>query len=298
MMKILFIIGILAVLGVLGLVWLYRAGSSTRKEVIGEITNGKDRLTLHAVYTSHWGNSYSARTLSFNEHLVDFRGSLLHRENEGNKHFPLDARNLRVEVLDSAHAPALKQAERMQEQVTYLAGHVPYDLLKKNYPDLEEGTPWTVWVKPDDFSAAEYQRMATMLRQQGPSLREQQQQFERDTARNPYQWLRYPGLIIWRMVYHDYGLLKNQVFERKNDHVEEKVVIAPHGDAEFRHTSERYKFGYGCGLGRLSETADTLLISPLWQGNDVTFPITEFAQFKNAEGKALTEVYRLRLLEE
>jgi hypothetical protein len=294
-MKILLIIGAIILLLILGLVWLYRAGTTTTEEVIAEVADGPDRLTLKAVHTTSWGNSYSARVLLFNGELVDFRGALLGRQDEGNKVFPLDARALRVDILDPAHAETLRQVEILRKKVAYLEGNAPYDLLKQHYPDLENGSPWTLWANPKDFSETQYTRLVALLRQHAAALRQQQLAFENDAVKNPHQWLKYPGLIIWRTVYHDYTSLENAVFERKNGKTAKKVTIAPHGDAAYYQKSERYEFGYGCGLGQLNETADTLFISKNWETSDVTFPISEFAQFKDAKGRSVSECYKIVL---
>jgi len=71
-MKIVILIGAGVVLLILGLIWLSRLGTNTTEQIIAEISDGPDRLTLKSVYTSDWGNSYSARTLLFNGKLVDF----------------------------------------------------------------------------------------------------------------------------------------------------------------------------------------------------------------------------------
>jgi hypothetical protein len=292
-MKIIILIGAGVVLLALGLFWLSRLGTNTTEQVIAEISDGPDRLTLKAVYSSSWGNSYAARVLFFNDELVDFRGSLLQRPNEGTKFFPIDAIKLRVDILDSSNAEMLKKWESSYKLSTYLEGSVPYDLLKKHYPDLENGSTWTIWVNPKDFSEKEYQRIVAMLRPHAKSLFTQHMQFERNDTNHPNNWLKYPGLLIWRTVYHDYASLKSVVFERKNGKTEETVTITPYGAVEYRQKSERYKFGYGCGLGRLNENADTLFIDKMWETNDVNFPVGEFAQFKDAQGRALTAVYEV-----
>jgi hypothetical protein len=292
-MKILLLIGIIVLLGILGLVWLYRAGTTTTEKIIGEVTDGKDRLMLKSIHTTSWGNSYNARTLLLNGKLVDFRGSLMHHEGEGRKIFPLDARSLRVDILDASNADDLRQVELLRKQVAYLVGHTPYELLVQRNPSLAEGDPWTLWVSPKDFSEAEYQRIIALLRTHGQQLREAQSRFEQDTTLNPHRWLRYPPLLIWRMVYHDYGSLKNVVFERKTNDSEEKITVAPHGTADFHHKSERYQSGFGCTLGQLSESADTLFLSNTWPHADVPVPMEAFAEFKDAQGRRLSEVYRI-----
>ncbi len=292
-MKILIFIGAVLILLILGLAWLMSLGTSTHRQVIAEIADGPDRLTLNAVHTTDWGNAYTARTLLFNDKLVDFRGSLFQQGNEANKYFPLDTQALRVDVLDSTRAEILHQAERLFQNSTFLEGRAPYDLLKQHYPNLENGSPWTIWVKPKDFSEAEYQRLIALLRQHATALREQQQRFENDTIRTSNQWLKFPPFIIWRTVYHDYSSLKSEIFERKNGKTEEKVTITPHGAVEYHQKSERYEFGYGCGLGQLNENADTLFVSKMWETGNVSFPINEFTQFKDAKGRTLTEVYKV-----
>ncbi len=231
-MKIVVLIVAGVLLLVLGLFWLSCLGTNTTEQVVAEISDGPDRLTLKAVYSSNWGNSYAARVLFFNDELVDFRGSLL-----------------RVDILDSTNAEMLKKWESAYKPTTYLECGVPYDLLKKHYPDLEHGSPWTIWVNPKDFSEKQYQRIVAMLRQHAKSLFNQQVQFDRNDANHPNNWLKYPDLLIWRTVYHDYASLKSLVFERKNGKTEETVTIAPYGTVEYRQKSERHEFGYGCVLG-------------------------------------------------
>ncbi len=300
-MKTLIIIGVVLALVVLGLMLLVRLGTSTTEQVIAEISDGPDRLTLKVVHTSDWGNSYSARVLLFNDKLVDFRGRLRQRPNEGAKMFPLDARALRIDILDSANAETLRKMESFHKQATFFEGSIPYDMLKQHYPDLkEDGHPWTIWVNPKDFSESQYQRIVGLLRRHAASLLfMQQQEFENNKDSHLYNWLQYSGLIIWRTVFHDYASLKNVVFERKSAKTEETVTVTPYGAVEYRQKSERYKYGYGCSLGQLNEHADTLLIDKMWETNDdVGFPVGEFTQFKNAQRRALTEIYKVVIANE
>ncbi len=297
-MKIVILIGAGVVLLILGLIWLSRLGTNTTEQIIAEISDGPDRLTLKSVYTSDWGNSYSARTLLFNGKLVDFRGSLLRRPNESSKIFPLDAGALRIDVLDLVNAETLRKMELLHKQASFFEGTIPYDLLKRHYPDLEDGSPWTVWVNPKDFTETQYQRIVDLLRRHAPALYARQQQYERNTVNHPNKWRQHPGLIIWRTVYHDYASLKSTVFERKNGKTEETVTVTPHGAVEYRQKSERYEFGYGCGLGHLNENGDTLFVSKTWETGDVSFPLGEFDQFKDAQGRALTAVYKVVMSDE
>ncbi len=122
----------------------------------------------------------------------------------------------------------LKKWESSYKLSTYLEGSVPYDLLKKHYPDLENGSIWTIWVNPKDFSEKEYQRIVAMLRQDAKSPFTQHVRFERNDTNHPNNWLKYPGLLIWRTVYHDYASLKNVVFERKSAKTEETVTVTPY----------------------------------------------------------------------
>ncbi len=297
-MKTLIIVGVVLALIVLGLMLLSRLGTNTTEQIIAEISDGPDRLTLKAVYTSDWGNSYSVRVLLFNDKLVDFRGRLRQRPNEGAKMFPLDACALRIDILDSANAETLRKMESFHKQATFFEGSIPYDMLKKHYPDLENGSIWTIWVNPKDFSEKEYQRIVAMLRQDAKSLFTQHVRFERNDTNHPNNWLKYPGLLIWRTVYHDYNSLKNEIFERKNGKTEETVTVTPYGAVEYRQKSDRYEFGYGYGLGHLNEHADTLFINKMWETSDVSFPISEFDQFKDAQGRALTAVYKVAISNE
>jgi hypothetical protein len=294
-MKLLIVIGVVILLIVLGIAWLYRNGTTTTDQVIATVSSGADRLVMRAIHTSHWGNSYAGRAIFFNEKLVDFRGSLLQKANESGKIFPLKSEGLRVDTLNETETHALTRAEVSHQQATFLEGTAPLSLLQRQNPDLNSSTPWTVWVDPKEFTEAEYERMIEIFRLHAAIISEQQQRFEMDKERNPNAWQQFPTLNIWRIVYHDYHSLENEVFERKNGKTEEKVVIAPHGAAEFRHKSERYQYGYGCGLGHLNEHSDTLFISKVWEINDVAFPFSEFAQFKNKQGQALTEVYKVAM---
>jgi hypothetical protein len=189
----------------------------------------------------------------------------------------------------------MRLKEKLHRRMNPLAGTVPYDLLNHDFPNLEQGTPWTVWVNPKEFSLADYQRIVVLLGQHAHEMCLQQLAFEADSTKNPHAWLRFPGLLIWRTVYHDYSLLKNTMFERTKGKTEEQVTITPFGAVEYRQKSERYQYGFGCGLGELSENADTLFVNPYWPTFDVTFPISEFAQFKNEQGQALTDVYKVIL---
>ncbi len=299
-MKTLIIVGAVLALVALGLMLLARLGTSTTEQLIAEISDGTDRLTLKAVYTSDWGNSYSSRVLFFNDKLVDFRGLLFKHPNEGSKIFPLDASTLRTDILDSANAETLGKMESFHKQATFFEGSIPYDLLKQRYPDLEEDDhPWTIWVNPKDFSEKQYQRIVELLRRHAAAFCAQQTQFERNKANHLNNWLQHPSLIIWRTVYHDYASLKNVVFERKNAKTEETLTVTPYGAVEYRQKSERYEFGYGCSLGQLNEHADTLFIDKMWETNDdVGFPVGEFTQFKDAQRRALTEIYKVVIANE
>jgi hypothetical protein len=277
----------------LGLKCFYRAGNAASRQVIAEISDGADRLTLTAFYHSSTGNSYAARLLYFNEKLVDFLGSFPERPLEGGKIFPLNPTGLRIDVLQEEKAEAMLQRERLHRNISAMTGTVPYDLLNQDSPDLEDGTPWTVWVNPKAFTVTEYERIINLLRQYADELYRQQLIFETNGSNNPNTWLRFPGLIIWRAVYHDYQSLEIIVFRRNNGATREEVIITPYGMAEYRQKSQRYPFGFGCSLGALNETADTLFIGELWAAADVTFPASELKQFKDEQGRALTQVYNV-----
>ncbi|MFN4079388.1 MAG: hypothetical protein ACK4NS_00685 [Saprospiraceae bacterium] len=292
-MKVLIIVGVVILLGALGLVWLVWIGESVNEQIIGEFKDGADKIELKAISASSWGNTYSARALYFNGRLADFRGSMLNSNLDGHKVFPLDARGLRVDILDTTHAETLRQTEAMTKNAAIVEGRMDSNLLQQQHPDIKNGSPWTIWVNPHDFAEAEYLRMIELIKKGGSQLRKDQRAFEQDTSRNPNAWNRYPDLIIWRAVYHDYDKLESPSFVRKDEKTEEVITINHDGGVYFQHKSEAYIAGFGFGLGQLNETADTLYLMEGWDQNGIALSMSVFARFKDKNGRALSEVYRI-----
>lgn len=298
-MKIIFMLLGMALLVVLGLVWFIQLGVSTVKYPIAEYAEGNDRLTLEYRHTTDWGNSLTATILYFNGKMVDFRGTLREYPNEGNKVFPVrsaDKQQLSPSVVDEKNAPVLSAIARMQRGATYFFKSDEFLAIEAQHPDLSKRRPWTIWVNPNDFSRAEYQRIMDMLRNGGAQLIAQQQNAETHLGEDDikrYGWDGEHPLAIWRTVYFDYNQLKSEIFERKTAQKEEIIEISPGGAANFRHKIDKYVAGYGCSLGLLNDTGDTLVVNRAWQFSDETFPISELSAFRDVSGRSLTEVYSI-----
>ncbi len=289
----------LVVVIVIGLMLLIRLGVSTTVHTLAECVDGNDRLKLEYRYTSDWGNSLISVVLLYNDKLVDFRGLLRGRENEGSKVFPVraaDLQQIQPRIVNEANAPVLEILERLHRRTGGLPTQTEaYPDIATIHPEIAHWTPWTVWVNPRDFSAEAYQRIHALLRKCGSELIAQQQKTQLPTNDGlpKLGWSSKEPLAIWRTVYFDYMQLKAEIFRRTTPEKEETIEISPGGFAGFRHKSAKYTAGYGCGLGALNDTGDTLLVSQAWKYSEETFPINELSAFRDATGRALTEVYRI-----
>lgn len=115
-MKTFFIVLLALAVIVIGLMLLIRLGVNTTAHTLAECADGDARLKLEYRYTSDWGNSLLSVVLLYNDKLVDFRGLLRGRENEGSKVFPVRAANLQQiqpQIVDEANAPVLDKLERL-----------------------------------------------------------------------------------------------------------------------------------------------------------------------------------------
>ncbi len=294
-MKIIFIVLSVAALVVGGFLLLIRLSISTSKYPIAEYAEGGDRLTLEYHYTTDWGNSRTAVVLFFNSQLVDFRGMLQGHENEGGKVFPVrraDVQQLRSEIVDEENASVLGTIESLRRGAIYFSETAEFKAIQAQHPEVAKYIPWTLWVNPNDFSKAQYARINEMLRKGGRDLLAQQRN-AKTSGLGIYEWHSEEPYAIWRTIYFDYAQLQNEVFERKTADKEERIEISPGGQVGFRLQSKKYVAGYGCTLGFLDNTGDTLVVSRAWKYADEAFPVGELSSFRDAQGRTLTDVYHI-----
>jgi hypothetical protein len=297
-MKAFFIILGIVILIIIGFLLLVRLGIHTDMYTIAEYSEGSDRLTLEYRHTTDWGNSRTAIVLLFNGKIVDYKGTL-GRENEVSKVFPVrstDVRQLQPEIVDEQNALPLGALECLQRSMMYVPESEQYRAIQAQHPNVATWIPWTLWVSPKEFSQEVYMRINELLRHGGRDLIAQQRSAKpiiSDQLPHLYRWQAGKPVAIWRTVYFDYTQLNNEVYERTTPAKEERIEIAPSGYACFRHKSTKYTAGYGCAFGLLNDTADTLTVGRAWKYTDEAFPLSELSNFRDAQGRALSDVYRV-----
>ncbi|MDW8229931.1 MAG: hypothetical protein RMJ33_08850 [Saprospiraceae bacterium] len=296
MKVLLIIVGAIALL-VVSLLLFVRLGIRTTKFLLAEYAENGDRIALEYHYTSDWGNSYAAAVLLFNGKQVDVRGRLYGSEDESSKAFPVrpaDVQKLHPEILLEIDAPIFAALERLRRRGAPWEYSKEYRPLQAQHPQKASWTPWTVWVRPGNFSPEEYARLNALLRKGCDTLIAQQCNAKTNLSGRSlglYDWDGRRPLAIWRTVYFDYAQLKTEVYERQTPEKKERIEVTPAGDVLFHHESALYVAGYGCGLGMLNDTGDTLLVGQAWKYTDHPFPVSELSAFRDAQGRALTEVY-------
>lgn len=269
--------GIVAAIALL-LAWLYFIAVTKRKYPVAEFKLGKDRLALDYNYMSNWGNECTGFSLSFNGKLVDIFDCYYEKGYNAGNSFPArrsDREKLTVTIIDPAYANA------------------------ENFKDGK--TIWTVWVNPNQFSSDEYRRINEILLKFGKQFTQAQERLSARLANDAMtrrDMLHKYSLSIWRTVYFDYKQLTDEVFERQKGDRHEQIKVNPWGAVFFHMESPEYVGGIGCGLGSLSEGGDTLTVNTGWRYFEKGFPVSEFVEFRDKHGRALTNMYQIEEEEE
>jgi hypothetical protein len=272
------IIGAIVALIALFVVWLYYIAITKRKYPVAEFEDGNDRLTLTYNYMSNWGNECTGFSLSFNGKLVDIFDCYYEKGYNAGNSFPVrrsDREKLTVTIIDPAYAKA------------------------ENFADGK--MVWTVWVNPNQFSSDEYRRINEMLLKCGKQFTQAQERLSAQLVNDimtRWDMLHKYSLTIWRTVYFDYKQLTDEVFERRKGNRYERIQVNPWGAVFFHLESPDHMAGYGCGLGRLNDGGDTLTVNSDWRYFDEGFPVSEFIEFRDIQGRVLTEVYHIEEEEE
>ncbi len=253
--------------------WLYYMAVTKREYLVAEFKDNNDRLELTYHYMSKWGNECTGFSLSFNRKLVDIFDCYYEKGYNPGNVFPVrhsDREKLTVTIIDPTYANA------------------------ENFANGK--IVWTVWVSPDKFSPDEYRRINEMLLKFGKQLTQAQERLSAELIKDittRWDMLHKYSLTIWRTVYFDYKQLTNEVFERYKENRHEKIQVNPWGAVFFELKSPEYVGGYGCGLGRLNDGGDTLIVSSDWRYCGKGISVSEFVEFRDAQGRALTDVYRI-----
>ncbi len=292
------------VVGFIALYLLFRMGESTEEDLIATYKGAKDEISIHAVSSSSWGNSYRARVFRFNNRLIDFKGNLLKSPYKYNKFFPIhqeDQAQLVIDFLlnDQEKINALQTLEFLQNKLELPKESEQIAAILAQYPELEAITPFTLWIEPSIFSKENYESIKKLLSDGETALINQQKSYKApsEKIRIARDLNDKKPLYVWRIVYYDPRLLKSRVFTRQRGEVKETLTINVGGDVEFRHESKKYVAGYGTSLGQLNASADTIIVYPVnWSTFEEHFPIEELADFRNEKGLPIRQFYAITLM--